>query len=77
MEINPIFYECKISIKNHYRNVIACIDITLTCNTICNMVAISTCNKYDVKCRKYIKWCEFFADTVNTAKETMEMSKGW
>ena len=43
-------------LKNDYRNVIACIDITVMCDFVWHIMAILVCNKDDDRCRKYIKW---------------------
>ena len=42
-------------LKSNYTGVIARIDITLIYHIVCHMVVISTCNKDDIKCRKFIK----------------------
>ena len=40
-------------LKNGYKSVIARIDITFTCHFVYYMVAVSTCNKDDVRCKKH------------------------
>lgn len=42
-------------LKSNYIGVTARIDITLIYHIVCHMVVISTCNKDDIKCRKFIK----------------------
>ena len=61
-------------LKNGYKSVIARIDITFTCHFVCYMVAVSTCNKDDVRCKKHNEQWWVLCSTY-TPKEGIEQHR--
>ena len=61
-------------LKNGYKSVIARIDITFTCHFVCYMLAVSTCNKDDVRCKKHNEQWWVLCSTY-TPKEGIEQHR--